>query len=420
MISEKSFYTIDPEVRQRVAETEENLPSWLEEMGLTVSWVTQYPQITYGWVAEGGSGLFAALKEQVNQRGVNVLYETPGKDLIQDPVSREILGVKAQSTDKTLNIKARKGVVLTTGGYEANLEMLNELNFPGVYMSTVGSPANTGDGLKMAMKAGARLWNLGMDVEWWYFGYRLPSELYETEITSRFPSDSYVFVNKDGTRFMDEKTMLVHRKVPLEVLDFAGNFAIPSLPNEEYDNIPFFAVFDDKVMKSGPIYTLANTGWNDIHKIYEWSADNSVELQNGWILKADTIDELATKMTAVDEFRRTVTVDSAGLADTIRQFNQDCAAGADSEFGRSNETLIPLDTPPYYAIELCVGVVYTTGGLRYNADAEVLDYDNKPIPRLYMAGMIGSYGIVLPGGVPEAFTFGRIGAQNATALEPWE
>jgi len=419
-VQELTFGKVDAEIVRLSDETEKNLLEWLESLGLTVDLITQYPGITFGWVAEKGTGLFAAFKEQVKQRGVNVLYETSGKELIQDPVTGEILGVKAESKGQILNIKARKGVVLTTGGYESNSEMLNDLNHPGVYIASVGSPGNTGDGLKMAIKAGARLSHIGMDVEWWSFAYRLPSQLYKTGITGTFPSNSYIFANKAGKRFMDEKTSLVHTKTPLQALHFEGELTLPPPPVSEYPNIPFFAVFDDKVIKSGPLSTLGTTGWNDVYKIYEWSADNSVELNNGWIVKADTVEELAAKMTAVDEFGRSVGVDSAGLVDTINKFNQDCASGIDSQFKRASNALAPLDTPPYYAIEMCLSAIYTIGGLKYNANAQVLNYDNKPIPRLYMVGMVGSCGIVLPfGGIVESFTFGRVAAKNAVSLEPW-
>jgi len=164
-------------------------------------------------------------------------------------------------------------------------------------------------------------------------------------------------------------------------------------------HIPFFIVFDEKLRKEGPLVMVGRykheslgiidpNGWNAVKKLYKWSADNTAEIEKGWIVKAHTIQELAaTKMAAVDGFGKKVSVDHAGLVDTVNKYKEFCAAGKDLEFARPK--LLPIDTPPYYAAELCMHAAYTIGGLKHNAKCQTVSDNDKPIPRLYSAGDVG-------------------------------
>lgn len=150
-----------------------------------------------------------------------------------------------------------------------------------------------------------------------------------------------------------------------------------------------------------------------VHKIYLWSDDNLKEIDKGWIVKADTLPELAQKMK----------VDPKGLEETIGKFNNYRAAGKDTEFSRNAPSVLPLQTPPFYGIELGLSLINTQGGPRHNQHCQVLDYDNKPIPRLYAAGELGSFfGFLYQGGnnFPEAWAFGRIAGKKAAAEKPFK
>ena len=134
----------------------------------------------------------------------------------------------------------------------------------------------------------------------------------------------------------------------------------------------------------------------------------------GWIERANTIKQLAEK----------TKVPPVALEETVSKYNEACSRNKDAEFGRDKDWLIPVKTPPFYATELCEPIINTQGGPKHNAKAQVLDKDDKPIPRLYAAGELGSvfgplYG---PGGnnLPEAFAFGRIAGEQVAALTPWE
>jgi predicted oxidoreductase len=146
-----------------------------------------------------------------------------------------------------------------------------------------------------------------------------------------------------------------------------------------------------------------------------WSEDNIKELERGWIKKEDTIEALAASIGGE--------MDPALLKTTIETYNSYCAKGKDLEFGRSPEKLLPVETPPYYAVPLYPGLVCTCGGPRRSAKAEVLDPYGNPIPRLFSAGNCGSiYGrtySVGGGNLGELCAFGRIAGRNVAALQSW-
>ena len=110
---------------------------------------------TYGY-----SFTWKRFESLVRQRPIPIFYETPGRELIQNDITKEILGVRAQRRDESICVKARKGVVLTCGGFENNQEMIRNY-LPGIpYCYTSGSAYNEGDGITMAMSVGADLWHM--------------------------------------------------------------------------------------------------------------------------------------------------------------------------------------------------------------------------------------------------------------------
>lgn len=356
-----------------------------------------------------GDQLFNFLEHQVKKREIRIMYETPAKELIQDPVTKEILGVKAESLTGEIYVKARRGVVLACGGFQNNKEMLaNFLPYTAqLPMCAWGTPYNTGDGIVMASQVGAKLWHM-TSIELGNFAPRAPSEKFGVgfRLVRQLPVASQaIYINKYGKRFMNESILLSHRKELFEVQYFDHERA-------EYPNIPFYMVFDETFRKKRPIVGM-HDGWWCIHKLYEWSDDNSAEIEQGWIVKANTIKELAEK----------IEVDSDALEETVSKYNEYCMVGEDSEFGRSKEWLVPIETPPYYTTELCEPIINTQGGPKRNRRAQVLDKNDKPIPRLYAAGELGSFWDPLYencSNIPEALAFGQIAGEYAAKLTSWE
>ena len=142
-------------------------------------------------------------------------------------------------------------------------------------------------------------------------------------------------------------------------------------------------------------------------RLYQWSKDNGAEIEKGWIRTARTVRELAGL----------IGVPPNNLEDTVATYNRYCDRGLDPDFGRGSSDLIPLEHPPYYAVEIWPGGANTQGGPRRSAKAEVLNLDGEPIPGLYSAGELGSiYGMLYPAGggnLGECIAFGRIAGENA-------
>jgi succinate dehydrogenase/fumarate reductase flavoprotein subunit len=363
---------------------------------------------------------FRFLQNLVEGRGIKVLMDTRAKALIQDSQTREVIGMKAQRKGKEMTLLAHRGVVLACGGYEYNPGMLADFNFPGVteYIFPWGTPGNTGDGIQLASEVGAVLWHMA-SIEWGAFCARKPSKEFGMAIGAGLgrarPEGSFVFVNRYGKRFMSEDTNLIHRKAPLEVLSFDHERA-------EYRNLPAYMVFDETYRRKGPITSTLKhfqeiwggpVGYPQVHKLYEWSSDNQAEIDKGWVFQADTLADLAGKMGA----------DAPVLEETIRNFNGDCAEGRDPQFGRTENSMAPLAMPPYYAVELALTLVNTQGGPKHNKKCQIMDFNNKAIPRLYAAGELGSFfGFLYQGGsnYPEAWAFGQIAGKQAASERPFK
>ncbi len=356
-----------------------------------------------------GQELYLALKNCMESRGINILYETPVKELIQDPETKEILGVAAEEQGNKIHVKARRAVVLACGGYEADYEMQGYFNYPGIKIYPWGTPYNTGDGIKMASEIGAPLWHM-FSIEWDGPCVKAPSEEYGISVQTDIMTvagivGNYILVNKYGKRFMNDTKSLTHIKESLELTYFDNE-------RVEYPNMPFYMVFDETFRTKHPVVPKRTMCWNAVHSVYEWSADNSAEIEKGWIIKADTIRELGNKMG----------IDAAALEKTVAEYNQYCRRGNDAAFNRRKESLLPIVTPPYYSTELALTCTNTQGGPKHNGKAQTLDKEDKPIPRLYTPGELGSFfGFLYPGGsnIPEAIAFGRIAGENAAAEIPW-
>jgi succinate dehydrogenase/fumarate reductase flavoprotein subunit len=354
---------------------------------------------TYGY-----SLTWKRFESLVKQRPIPVLYETPARELIQHQVTREILGVRARRGEKRIDVKARRAVVLTCGGFENNQEMIRNY-LPGLpYCYTSGSPYNEGDGIAMAMAVGADLWHMnnyaGPSMALKVPEFRTTFSMQALHFGKRTPGGMIV-VGPDARRFCDEKYKTRHGKVPVN-----GRWLPLAAP------CPMFMVFDDTLFRAGPLYDKhPSHGWTQIVERYPWSEDNSAELAKGWIKRAESIAALAALLG----------LDAAALGDSVARWNRHCAEGRDGDFGRTL-MLQPIAAAPFYAVELSPSMLNTQGGPRRNERGQVMRPDGTPIPRLYSAGELGSIYSYLyqgTGNIGECLAFGRISGRNAAAEVPW-
>ena len=272
--------------------------------------------------------------------------------------------MRAQRENQSINVKARKAVVLTCGGFENNQQMIRDY-LPGVpYCYTSGTPYNEGDGITMAMSVGADLWHMNN-----YAGPSMALKVPEIRTTFSMQALHYsktmpggmIVVGPDARRFTDEKYKTRHGKVPVN-----GRWLPLSTP------CPMFLIFDHTLFSAGPLYdTHPSHGWTQIIERYEWSEDNSAELAKGWIKAADNLAALAAA----------VGLDANTLVDTVSRWNRHCDAKHDADFGR---TLMraPIVDRPFYAVELSPSMLNTQGGPRRNEKGQIVRPNGTPIARL--------------------------------------
>ena len=351
----------------------------------------------------GGARLFKMAYDNVNLRRIEVMLSTPVLRLIPGPRG-EIQGVAAESEAGELAIRARKGVILACGGFENSEEMKRQyFEAQPVYPVYLG---NTGDGIKMAQKAGAALWHM------WHFhggyGFKYPEFPFAIRHVWAGPRNEnrkmiWIAVDRHGRRFMDE-----YPPAPQDTGTRALEFYDADI--QDYPRIPCYLIFDDEGRRLGP---LAMAIVNDARYHYRWSDDNLAEIEKGWILKGNTLEEIANK----------IKVNSQVLRATVERWNSLCDAAEDRDFRRPPRTMMPIKSAPYYAMEAWPVVSNTQGGPAHDPDQRVLDAMGNPIPRLYAAGEITSiFGHLYleAGNITECFVGGKIAGKNAAEERPWE
>lgn len=375
-------------------------------------------------VTGGGKTMFSALDAAVKSRDIEVLLGTRATELVQDPATLEIMGVRAHKGSKDLTVWTRRAVVLCTGGFEFDEVM--KANFLRCYpVRFWGWQYNTGDGIRMAQRVGAGLWHMNAisaGLSAWFPKYPSSWRVFA-------PSSGYIIVDKHGRRYCDETSLFSFR----HTLAYALTEFEPE--TTEYARIPTFMIFDEATRNAGPLSQDLGFGVASIPAELggapKWSQDNSAEVEKGWIIKGATVSELASRINDVTDWGSTpsdiggpvsVTIDPGVLSTTVAEYNDYCASKEDLDFGRNPDTLTPLINPPFYSIALWPGGPNTLGGPVRNERAQVVDSSGKPIPRLYSAGELGSiFGFLYPasgGNVSELIVFGQIAGRNAAAERP--
>ena len=328
-----------------------------------------------GGLAFENGGCWNGFAKAAEYRGAKPQYEHQVVCLVQDAVTRKVDGVGVKKPDgSVIYVKARKGVLLATGGYEGNLEMYRHFN-GGDRIYNAGSPYVTGDGVKMEMAIGAQLWHMdGQTMSCGYFhGIKVPD--FETTFIRQFymKQGSWMEVAADSTRYYNEAKS--YQRQHMKYYEHGKYVDVPIARSQ-----PVHIIFDEECRKAQPMVN-AWIGWPvTCRNPYHWSEDNSVEIEKGWIVKADTIEELAEKLGR----------DPAALRAEVDHFNAMVDAGADADFGRDITTMAKIENGPFYAIEEVPAMPACSGGARRNIKGQVLNWDNEPIEGLYSAGELGS------------------------------
>jgi fumarate reductase flavoprotein subunit len=370
-----------PHLLREMAYKSADALDWLISLGvefdpadLYISGVDSLPR---GHKAKGnGTEIMDALDQTAHIAGVTVALETRVRELDRDE-DGSIGGIVVGGQTVTAG-----AVVLTTGGFGANSEMLARY-YPQAAISEslwyVGSPHARGDGLAMGMSVGAEIGGHNNGV------LQITPGLVR-ELESYLPG-WLIFVNRDGRRFIRETD--AYGVMSGVMLDQIGGEA--------------FAIFDEAARRDANVIVTYKP------LAPSWTADQLQTFINGGrIAKADSLDALA----------ELVGVRAATFATTVENYNHDCELGADTMFFKNPIYLRAISTPPYYACRLRAGIVgYTAAGLRIDTTARALDEADRPIAGLYAAGETTC---VLPGryigggaSLTNNFVFGRIAGNSA-------
>ena len=342
------------------------------------------------WAAHDGTSdgyLWQVMRGAIVDRSasVDVWFESPAMHLIQDPQSKTIVGVQVQRGGEMLNVRAHNGVVMATGGFENNDEMVETFLGLGEHV-VLGSMYNTGDGVRMAMEVGADLWHMevyeGMGFGVGSAGLIPPEGQQGNAGLGYMPpavSGSAMLVSGSGERFLDETEPTRHGHI-----------------------------------KNGDVY--ANP-WYPQNMYLVLGAQNAQALIQYQVLSED-YPYLYVEDT-IEALAEAAGMDAQGLKATVEQFNSYAQQGADPQFGRPGESMAAFAAEgPYYAAKVAPLILNTQGGARRNENAEVLDVNGKPIPHLYSAGeFCGICSLQYQGGgnIAECIIFGSIAGKNAAA-----
>lgn len=313
-----------------------------------------------------GTALIAGLLKGLLDAGVTPQTNARGEGLIAG--DGEITGVRVALPDRTIDVRARHGVILGTGGFEWD-PTLTQAFLRGPMHGAVSPPNNTGDGLRMAMEHGADLANMGE--AWWVPIVQIPGDTIEGKPRSRSvrlerTRPRSIIVNSAGRRFVNEAC---------DYNSMAGAFHYLD-PRGGYVNDRGWMVFDS------------------IHlQRYGFLGVEPGQRVPDWFCESADLAELAAK----------TGIDADGLTRTVENWNRHVANGVDPDFGRGSsaydgywgddsattpagKTLGPIDTAPFYAVPVSIGAMGTKGGPRTDHDARVLHVDGQPIPGLFAAG----------------------------------
>ncbi|MBI2919249.1 MAG: FAD-binding protein [Chloroflexi bacterium] len=379
--------------------------TWYEVRIVQVPGFSRFPHIRE--MTRHGINMFRMAMMNVEARGIEVWSQATARRLVRE--GDAVVGAVVAREGQETRVAARRAVVLATGGFEHS-PWLRAQYLQGQPFYSMAPLTHTGDGILMAQQAGAALWHMGFIKG--SYGFKLPG--YPVAFMTPFAAYRspgrrmpWIVVDRRGRRYMNE-----YHPAPANTNHWPMETFDPDLPG--YPRIPSYITFDEAGRRLGPIGKPINFD----PYFYDWSTDNSQEIEKGWILRADSLDGLAAATLALPE--NGGLLDSATLRETVAAWNKQVEVAHDP-LGRPPGTMMPLSTPPFYAATVWPIVINTEGGPVHDERQQVLDPFGQAIPRLYAVGELGSFFghlYELGGNLAECFISGRVAGRYAAAEPP--
>lgn len=365
----------DPELVETLCANSADAIDWLDEHGITLHNVSSFggasvkrihrPVNAEGKTVSVGSYMIPLLQENCEKAGVKMMLDTTATEILTD-ANGAAVGVKATgASGETVTVNA-KAVVLATGGFGANLDMVVKYKPELKGFMTTNAPGIQGQGIEMAQAIGAAT----VDMDQIQIHPTVEANT-AALITEGLRGDGAILINEEGKRFIDE-------------------------------------VGTRDVVSAAEIAQTGSYSWLVVDQAM---VDASSVIQ-GYIKKGYTVTG-----STYEELGKAMGVDAAAFAETMEKWNGYVEAKNDPDFGRTSFAN-PLNTAPYYAVKVTAGVHHTMGGLKINANTEVLNEKGEVIPGLFAAGEVtgGVHGANRLGGnaVADFTVFGRIAGAAAS------
>ena len=365
----------DPALVETLCANSADAIDWLDEHGITLHNVSSFggasvkrihrPVNAEGKTVSVGSYMIPLLQENCEKAGVKMMLDTTATEILTD-ANGAAVGVKATgASGETVTVNA-KAVVLATGGFGANLDMVVKYKPELKGFMTTNAPGIQGQGIEMAQAIGAAT----VDMDQIQIHPTVEANT-AALITEGLRGDGAVLINAEGKRFIDE-------------------------------------VGTRDVVSAAEIAQTGSYSWLVVDQaMVDASSVIQGYIKKGYTVTGETYEELGKAMG----------VDAAAFAETMDKWNGYVEAKNDPDFGRTSFAN-PLNTAPYYAVKVTAGVHHTMGGLKINANTEVLNEKGEVIPGLFAAGEVtgGVHGANRLGGnaVADFTVFGRIAGAAAS------
>ena len=330
--------------------------------------------------------------KKAEEWGADLRYETPFVQLAQDE-NGKVTGAYAKIGDGCVLFNASKGVILATGGYEANPDLLAELNpdaaaIGGVSMTQAGCE---GEGITAGIWAGGMKDEIPTLMTFARAAVAPDAELgYPYQgMTCWIGDQPFLKVNLDGARVCCETAPYDY---PLHVAALQPEYKLASIWDSDYQNqiVAFHTIGCSRINMSDTV-DAAGVPTGEGLSFPACDMMIGAAMEAGIVQQADTIEELAEKLR----------VDPAGLTATVERYNELAAKGVDEDFGKPAKDLLPLSKPLYFGAFFGGHVLCTLDGLRIDEHMRVLNTERKPIEGLYAVGNCS--GSMYAGSYPELF-----------------
>ena len=361
----------NPELLRYFVENAPDAIDWLDNNGIELSGITTTGGMSIDRTHRPASGaavggfLISGLQKNINRRGIEVMLDTNVTEILTE--NHKVVGVKVSEEDGSVQTIKAKAVIIATGGFSANREMVEKYRPDLKGFVTTNHKGATGSGIMILEKLGAGT----VDMK--------EIQIHPTveQTTSYLISESIrgggaILVSQKGQRFVNE--LDTRDKVSAEIINLPEHYA--------------YILFDQQVR-------------NENKAVEEY-------VSHDLVVQADTIKDLADKLS----------IDSNTLSQTVERYNQFAETKRDEDFGRTTGMRHPINKGPFYAIKIAPGVHHTMGGVTINTDTQVLDTDKHVIQGVFAAGEVvgGVHGANRIGGnaVADIIIFGMQAGRKAT------